>query len=106
LSDEELKVKTREVFQKYQAEQAKIEGRYKSTAADLSKRTFSGAEETKTTRMVPHGSSAYVQNFENLGSDSDDVSIPFENPMLAKAKSLSAKSKPIPAMKNRKSLSK
>ncbi len=107
LSDEESKVKTREAFQKFQAEQAKIEGRYKDTAADLHKRGLSTAGETKTNRMVPHGSNAYVQNFENLGGESDDISIPFENPTLAKAKSLSvSRSKTAQVKKSQKSINK
>ncbi len=107
LSDEALKVKTREAFQKYQAEQVEIEVRYKNKALDLSKRGFAGADETKGNRMVPQGSNAYVQNFENLGGDSDDISIPFENPTLAKAKSLTVqKSRPLPGKKSQKSLNK
>lgn len=91
LSDFEIHKKTREAFKKMQAELLSIDERYQKMANSLSKNSLTNLSSSNETngnsRLIPHGSNMYVQNYENL-SDSDDYDVPTENPLKAKAQQL------------------
>ncbi|MBP7863525.1 tetratricopeptide repeat protein [bacterium] len=91
LSDYEIQKKTREAFKKMQAEHSSIDERYQRSANALSKNhsnnSSSNVQENGNSRLIPHGSNTYVQNYENL-SESDDYDVPTENPLKAQAKQM------------------
>jgi tetratricopeptide (TPR) repeat protein len=82
--DAAVKQKTQQAFEQLSAEEAAITERYQKRADAL----FKPQPESATgsgTHVVQQGSNMYVQNFENLGDESQAATIPSENPLTAKA---------------------
>ena len=82
--DGALKSRTQAAFEQLSQEEAAITERYQKRADALFKPQAETANGSST-RTVPQGSNMYVQNFENLGDESQAATIPAENPLTAKA---------------------
>ena len=83
-NDSTLKARTKAAFEELSREEAAITQNFQKRADALFS-TAKNQDEGTGSRIVPQGSNMYVQNFENLGDESQAVSIPTENPLEAKA---------------------
>jgi len=90
--EEVIKAKTQAAFEKYSARENAIELRYRQLSDQLLKSSQAisqmGKSQQGSSRLMPQGSGMYVQNYENMGDESEAVRIPSENPLTATTRKL------------------